>query len=244
MARTPALVFVHGAGSNADFWHEQRAAFPEAHFLNLPGHTDARTRHSTGDGLHSIEGYAGWVAAHIDDAGLDNVVLNGHSMGGAITLALALQKPGWLRAIVLTSTGARLRVDPRLLELLRADYPAAVDFIIQRSFASTLEPLSYARKVKLNGTHRQMLRTPQAVTLGDYEACDRFDVIGTLGEIEVPALCIVGSHDEMTPPKYSEYLAAHIPGAELTVIEGAGHMLPLERPGEYNSRLAEFVRRL
>jgi pimeloyl-ACP methyl ester carboxylesterase len=62
-----------------------------------------------------------------------------------------------------------------------------------------------------------------------------------LGEIEVPALCIVGARDEMTPPRYSEYMAARIPGGRLVVIEGAGHMLPLEQPAAYNAALAEFA---
>ena len=51
---------------------------------------------------------------YVESAGLRDVVLNGHSMGGAITLMLALQRPDWLRGIVLTGTGARLRVSPQL----------------------------------------------------------------------------------------------------------------------------------
>src|SRR5207244_3712195 len=113
--------------------------------------------------------------------GTASVVLNGHSMGGAIALTLALRRPAWLRAIVLTGTGARLRVLPRLLELLRTDYPAAVDLIVEQSFAPPPPGgLTYAQRAQRNGTKRQLLRTPQAVTLGDYEACDRFDVMPRL----------------------------------------------------------------
>jgi pimeloyl-ACP methyl ester carboxylesterase len=240
-AAPPTLVFVHGAGSNAGFWHGQQAVFPGAHFLTLPGHYDPYTRQATGEGPGSIEEYAGWVERYVRAAGPGRVVLNGHSMGGVIALTLALREPGWLRGLVLTGTGARLRVSPRLLALLRTDYPAAIDFIIEHSFANASEPLSYAQKVRLNGTRRQLERTPQAVTLGDYEACDRFDVMDKVGAIRVPALCIVGAQDEMTPPRYSKYLASQIPGARLVVIEGAGHMLPLERPAEYSTALAEFL---
>lgn len=126
--------------------------------------------------------------------------------------------------------------------MLRTDYPAAVDLIVEQSF--TPPPpggLTYAQRAQRTGTKRQLLRTPQAVTLGDYEACDRFDVMSRLGEIDVPTLCIMGAQDRMTPPKYTEYLHEHIKGSRLEVIEGAGHMLPLERPVEYNRRLAEFL---
>src|SRR5205823_6291274 len=148
----------------------------------------------------------------------------------------------WLRAIVLTGTGARLRVLPRLLELLRTDYPAAVDLIMDLGFAPPPPGgLTYAQRARRNGVKRQLLRTPQAVTLGDYEACDRFDVVSRLGEIDIPTLCIAGAQDRMTPPKYSQYLHEHIKGSRLEVVEGAGHMLPLEQPEEYNRRLSEFL---
>jgi pimeloyl-ACP methyl ester carboxylesterase len=45
----------------------------------------------------------------------------------------------------------------------------------------------------------------------------------------------------MTPPRYSEYLHSKIAGSRLEVIEGAGHMLPMEQPEEYNRRVAAFV---
>ena len=61
------------------------------------------------------------------------------------------------------------------------------------------------------------------------------------GEIKLPALCMVGREDKMTPVKYSEYLHSAIEGSQLEVIEGAGHMLPIEKPEEYNRRVAAFL---
>lgn len=177
----------------------------------------------------------------MEEVALSRVVLNGHSMGGAITLTLALRRPVWLAGIVLTGTGARLRVLPMLQQLLRTDYPAAVDLIIGQSFAPVPEPLTYKQKLKLNGARRHLLRTPQYVTVVDYEACDRFDVMQQIGNIAVPTLCLVGAQDAMTPPKYSEYLHSRIVGSSLAVIEGAGHMLPLEQPEQYNRHVADFL---
>jgi pimeloyl-ACP methyl ester carboxylesterase len=228
---------VHGAGSSSDFWYRQRAAFPDGHYLDLPGHGRNEERYRS-----SVEEYAHWLKGYIESNGLRNVVLNGHSMGGAITLTLALQRPKWLHSVILTGTGARLRVSPLLLELLRSDYPAAVQAILEASFAPPQGALSYAQKVRLNGTRRQLLRTPREVTLADYEACDRFDVMERVGEIKLPTLCIVGARDKMTPVKYSEYLHGAIEGSYLEVIEGAGHMLPIEKPEEYNSKVATFLR--
>lgn len=180
------------------------------------------------------------MEGYVESAGLSDVVLNGHSMGGAITIVLALRRPPWLRGIILTGTGARLRVSPDLIELLRNDYPTAVDKIIGESFAVGGE-LSYAQKVRMTGTRRQLLRTPREVTLADYQACDRFDIMERVGEINVPTLCIVGALDKMTPLKYSEYLHTAIDGSQLEVIEGAGHMLSIEKSEEYNRSVALFL---
>jgi pimeloyl-ACP methyl ester carboxylesterase len=234
------LVFVHGAGSSADFWHWQRAAFPDAHYLDLPGHG----QWSGASGRATVDAYADWVTDYLRSLGLDDVVLNGHSMGGAIALTLALQRPRWLRAIVLTCTGARLRVSPDLLKLLGEDYEAAVEWIVEMSFAPQRGPLSYAQKVRRNGTRRQLLRTSQEVTLRDYEACEQFDVMDRVSRIELPTLCIVGASDRMTLPKYSEYLRNAITGSRLEIVDGAGHMLPIEKPEEYNRKVAEFLESL
>jgi pimeloyl-ACP methyl ester carboxylesterase len=230
------IVFVHGAGSNAGFWQRQQGAFSDAHFVDLPGHgvNAAQTP-------RDIAGYADWVESYVGEAGIADVVLNGHSMGGAVALTLALRHPVWLKALVLTGSGARLPVDARLLELLRSDYPAAVDTIVKESFAATAVPPTYAQKVRLNGTRRQLVRMRPEVALADYEACTHFDVTGRLHEIELPTLCIVGEQDVMTPPHLSRELYEGIHGSRMEIIEGAGHMLPLEQPEEYNRALAAFV---
>ena len=229
------IVFIHGAGSNAGFWHRQQTAFPDAYFVDLPGH-GANAEGPPRD----LGGYAEWIDSYVNEKGLSTVVLDGHSMGGAVALALALRHPVWLRALVLTGSGARLPVDGELLRLLRYDYPAAVDLIVGQSFAPAAMPPTYAQKVRINGTRKQLLRTRPDVALADYEACTRFDVTDPLGEIAVPTLCIVGEYDRMTPPHLSRELHKGIRDSRLEIIDGAGHMLPLEQPDVYNRVLAAF----
>ncbi|HET9492904.1 MAG TPA: alpha/beta hydrolase, partial [Chloroflexia bacterium] len=183
------IVFVHGAGSSADFWHWQPEAFPGARYVNLPGHGGEPPL----PGGASVEGYARWLEGYVAEEGLEKVCLVGHSMGGAIAQQVAVGKPWWLWAVVLVGTSARLRVSARLRDTLREDYPAAVDLIVKWSFARPEGDLTYAQKVRRNGTRKQMLRTPPEVTLGDYEACSRFDLSGRVGEITVPVLVLSGA---------------------------------------------------
>lgn len=235
-------VFVPGAGASHEFWLGQAEAFPAARWLDLPGHGPfPRTHGPPPDAnpplpLISIDAYADWIAGQAEVEGWREVVLAGHSMGGAIVLALALRRPAWLKGLVLASTGARLRVAPELLRLIADDYPAAVEWIVANTFGPQAHP--YRRE----GARRQLLRMPPAVTLGDYRACDAFDVRAALeaGGVVVPTLVICGTEDVTTPPKYSEYLAAHIPHAALAWVGNAGHRAPLEQPASWNAAVAAW----
>jgi 3-oxoadipate enol-lactonase len=59
--------------------------------------------------------------------------------------------------------------------------------------------------------------------------------------IEVPTLVLVGGEDTVTPPELSRELAEAIPGAELHILAGAGHLANLERPADFNRLVEEFV---
>ncbi|CAG0943739.1 Epoxide hydrolase A [Anaerolineae bacterium] len=82
------------------------------------------------------------------------------------------------------------------------------------------------------------------MTHGDYTACNGFDISTRVVEIRAPALAICGTADKMTPVKYSEFLVSKISGARLALVEGAGHYVMIEKPGQVNQALVEFVKGL
>jgi pimeloyl-ACP methyl ester carboxylesterase len=69
----------------------------------------------------------------------------------------------------------------------------------------------------------------------------RQDAQALLSSIRVPTLVLVGSEDALTPPALSEEMHRNIPGAELVVIEGAGHLSNLEQPDRFNDALGRFL---
>ena len=83
-----------------------------------------------------------------------------------------------------------------------------------------------------------MLKNRPTVMQGDFRACDAYNLADQLDQIQTPTLILVGEQDKMTPLRFSEELAEGIPGAELTVIPRAGHMVALEQP----KRVAEGIR--
>ena len=222
------LVFVHGAGGGPYSWYRQKDYFGDrADPVALPGHP-------SGKGENRIAPYVAWLKEYIGRQGYQEVVLVGHSMGGAVTQAIALERPNWLKAIVLVGTGARLRVLPAIFEELKTDYEAYIEHSVTRGAAS-LTPEDVERR-------RAWLRQMDPMVIhGDFEACDKFDIMNDVSRITLPTLIIVGRDDQMTPVKYAEYLHQKIAGSRLVIVEGAGHAVPMEKPDEVNRAIDDFV---
>jgi pimeloyl-ACP methyl ester carboxylesterase len=83
-----------------------------------------------------------------------------------------------------------------------------------------------------------------AVQLNDFLCCDKFDIMDRVGEIKLPVLAIVGDKDNMTPPKYTQYLAAHLPECRMSIIEGAGHLVFMEKPDQVNNTIEGFLKQI
>jgi pimeloyl-ACP methyl ester carboxylesterase len=223
------VLFVHGAGGNHEIWENQTKYFRNAIAIDLPGH-------DVGEGKRTIEEYVEDVRRFCDQESLKNFVMVGHSMGGAITLKFALTYPEYLKAIVLVSTGAKLRVAPIVFEEIKRDYNNFLELMKEYAFSNKTPSWVKDKAVKL------MRSVKPQVVYGDFEACDKFDVMGSLDRINLPTLIICGRDDLLTPVKYSEYLRAHIRKSELRVIDDAGHMVMLEKPQEFNEILENFLR--
>ncbi len=228
----PVLLLIHGAGGSHLDWPVglRRLADTAVLTLDLPGHG-----RSPGSGRDTISAYADVVDSFINIRKLEKVVLAGHSMGGAIALVLALRQPSWLAGLVLLATGARLPVSDAILQQAISDFEAATAFVAKYSWARHVPDA--VREVGLE----RLRQTAPAVLHGDFVACNTFDARERLAEIEVPTLVIGAAEDKMTPPKFSEFLAAHIPGAKLLILENTGHMLTLEREGEVETAVQTFM---
>ena len=69
----------------------------------------------------------------------------------------------------------------------------------------------------------------------------RQDQTSFLSQIVTPTLILVGSEDAITPPADAELMHREIPGSRLEIINGAGHVLNLEKPEEFNATVMKFL---
>ncbi len=233
----PPIVLIHGAGGMHLHWP------PQARYLSgqrvyapdLPGHG-----RSNSAGANSITDYARAIVDFLDDLELSAALIAGHSMGGAVALQIALDFPERALGLCLVATGAKLRVEPELLNGIAREETITATFqrLNELEFGPEVNP-----RMKELSLQRMRDIDPQ-ILYADYLACDAFDVTARLGEINTPTLILCGTHDLLTPLKFSEYLRENITGAQLVPFERAGHMLMLEQAEAFTQTLEEFANTL
>jgi len=231
------LLLIHGAGGSHLYFP------PELRRLNgfrifspdLPGHGKSK-----GVGAQSVKSYVQQIQDFMDAINLPAAIIVGHSMGSAIALQLALDAPDRVLALAILGGGSRLRVAPALLEQTanEATFSIAVEMITKAAFApDTPETLT-------STAAKRMEEIRPTVLHGDFLACNDFDISEHIAAINKPTLILCGTEDKMTPPKYAKSLHEAMPNSELTLIEGAGHMLMLEKPHKVAEEVERFIRGL
>ncbi|WP_248517001.1 alpha/beta fold hydrolase [Salinarchaeum laminariae] len=235
-SESPVLL-VHGSGGCHAIWRSQFRLADDRPVvaLDLSGHGES-------DDVDADSGYE-TLAAYADDVvavaeATDASIVAGNSLGGAVALHVALERTDELSldGLVLAGTGARLAVLESLREWLADDFDRAIEFLHApgRLFADPDPEL-------VEASESVMRETGRAVTERDFLTCHAFDVRDRLGEIDVPTLAIVGENDQLTPPRYHEFLASELPDAALAIVDDAAHMAMLEQPDAFNSALGRFT---
>jgi len=235
-ANKPTLVFIHGSSQNRLFWRSQVQTLGDVAntvAMDLPGHGT-----SQGPGYDQVTDYVQAVMDFIDEEKIPHPIPCGLSLGGAIALELLIDHGERISAGILMNTGARLKVNPLIFETIQNDFDKFVESIVVmgisgKSDVDALRPLIQEVSVC----------TPD-VAAGDFQACNRFDVMDRLHLIKTPVLVMTARDDVLTPAKYGKYLGEQISGATVQSIEDAGHLSPLEKPDEINKAIRQFLQQL
>ncbi len=234
------VVLVHGAAMDGSVWRYQAEGLVEAGFtpiaVDLPGHG-----HSEGEPSSTARGYAGWLLAYLSV--LDAPVhLVGHSMGALIVLEATAARPDLVRSVTLIGVADEMRVNPDLLAGAEAG---------DLSMFSTMGEWMHARTPAgasdwtVADTVRILQGARPGVAAADLTACSEYpSAAATAARLDRPLLLILGEQDLMTKPAAAQPIADAARDATTVIVRGAGHLLPVERPGVVNEALVKFLERV
>lgn len=194
----------------------------------------------------SMDDYAGDVIDLLDALHIEDAVIGGLSMGGYVALALFRLAPRYFRGIVLADTRPQadtaegIEGRKRLLAVVQEKGPAAVaDEMLPKLLGEDTrrdQPGTVERVREL-----VMASSTSGIAAAITALMTRPDSTSVLPSIHCPTLILVGEQDIVTPPAVSRDMQRAIPGSDLVVIPGAGHLSSLERPDAFNAALAPFL---
>ena len=241
----PAILFIHGYPLDHSIWEHQVAHLDGwtriAPDLRGMGQSDAP------DLGYSMQTYAEDLLALLTAMGVDKVVLCGLSMGGYVAFEMLRRARERVRGLILmdtraeadTAEGKKAR-DAAAQQAREGGAEAIAGAMLPKMLATAPAPGQPELRQKLQ---RMMAATPVAGILGALGALkerpDSHPLLPTLKGI--PTLVVVGEDDQITPVAGARTMAAAIPGAQLRVVSGAGHLTPLEQPDVTTRAVADFL---
>jgi len=228
-----AIIFIHGSGESSNIWKNQLKLNINYSLIaiDLPSHNKSESFSKL-----SLDLYVDVIKELVHSLKINEIILCGHSLGGAVIQSFYFKYPENVKALILCATGAKLRVTPIILNSLKNNYQEYLNSIPIGAF--------YRKTPKqiINEFLEEASKINPEIAYADYSICDNFNVMNKINLIDIPCLIIVGKADKLTPLKYSLYFRENIANSELVVIEKAGHMVIIEKPNEVNKAIKEFIK--
>jgi pimeloyl-ACP methyl ester carboxylesterase len=184
----------------------------------------------------------------LEGLGISSAYVLGHSLGGYIAEEIALARPDLVKKLVLASTTSGGKdVIPITAEALSVMTERRGDplELINRGIAVATAPgwaKEHPDEVKELIDYRLSSPVPAAAYAAQVNAGAQHNAEGRVSAIKCPTLVLSGDADRVVPPGNAELLARKIPGAEVRIVRGAGHLLPIEAPEATASVLRAFLR--
>jgi 3-oxoadipate enol-lactonase len=239
------LVFLHGIGGAARGWRAQLDHFSDRYRAiawDMPGYGGSAPLSTV-----SIATLADALQDFLKQVGATKPVLVGHSIGGMIVQQWLVQHPVDARAVVLAQTSPAFGkadgdwqksfIDARLGPLDRGETMVSLAPTLVRDLVGDdpdASGMALARDC--------MASVPEATYRATMLALLGFDQRQALKDIKVPTLVLSGSKDNNAPAPMMAKMASFIPSASYVELEGAGHLVNLERPAIFNATLDQFLK--
>lgn len=238
------VVFINGLTMTATGWAYQIGPFSEK-YKALRYDCRGQGESDKPGEPYTQQMHAEDLSGLMNELGIEKAHIIGLSNGGMIAQHFALMFPEKTGALVLVDTCSYVG---KLLELtvqswIRATESGGNDlrydvFLPQIFSESFIE--NNGEMIKSMKEFSATVNNPEAV-INLAKASMSHDLREEVSKIKAPTLIVVGEEDILIPPRYSRELNQEIEGSELLVIEGSGHVPPIEKPDVFNTKVLEFL---
>ena len=224
------VLLIMGLGSNAYGWY-RTIPWLSTRYEVIAFDNRGTGRSDVPAGAYSIAQMAADAAAVLDAAGRDRVHVVGASLGGMIAQRVTLAYPQQVRSLVLICTtpggphAARASDDVLNAMVQGGEDPSTIyrrnAWFLYGADTRTNHP----ERIEEDLVYRGKIPTSPAGYFGQLQAAMSHDTWDELSSISSPTLVVHGDADLLVPTDNGRLLAQRIPGAELVLVPGAGHML-------------------
>ena len=240
----PAVLGIHGSGPGASAistWRGNVPALVGNHRvigIDLAGFGASTT---TGDVPYTVPTWAQQCFALLDALGIDEVSLIGNSLGGRISMEMALMQPARMQKLVLMGSGGLLVEPTPALRALREYTPSFENmqrlvtecFLFDPALASdALVRERYDASEKTFATYKGMFTADRSGMVLTPEA---------IASIATPSLVVHGRDDKVIPPENGVQISRLLNDADLHVFARCGHWAQFERRADFNTLVAAFL---
>ena len=242
---TKAIIFLHGFPYDHFMWDAQVTEFNGNYFCvtyDIRGLGES----NAGDGQFTMESFVDDLEKVIDESKLEKPVLCGLSMGGYISLRAMERMQEKFSALILCDTkseaddnNGKLKRAAAIKQISSGDFDNFIESFVQNCFSDKFvkEYESEYREV----VDRSKNNDPLGVRGGLLAMAGRTDTTEHLSKIYIPTLVICGSEDKLSPQNVMKSMSEKIHNSKFVIIEGAGHMTPIENSQKVNSAIKEFL---
>ncbi|MEH2421014.1 MAG: alpha/beta fold hydrolase [Nostoc sp.] len=253
----PVALIIHG-GPGADHTLDKPTFSLLSHKLQLV-YFDHRGQGRSARGVketYTLDNNVEDMEALRQYLGLDKIVVLGSSYGGMVALSYAIRYPQNVSHLVLISTVADSRFLTRAQEILAERGTEEQKAIAQRLWDGTFENEEQLREFfqvmmplysftydpnSLQPASNPMILSPDAINVAFGGFLRSYSVLEELHKITSPTLVIVGRHDWICPPEFSEEIASKIPNADLRIFENSSHSIRVDEPEALRDAIAGFL---
>jgi pimeloyl-ACP methyl ester carboxylesterase len=242
-APDPAVVFVHGLGGSSYSWWAQLAACEAAGYRAIAYDQRGAGRSAKPPGPYSVELWTEDLERVLDRLGVAHAILVGHSVGCMIAEHAAVRLGERVRGLMVVGGALRWRPEsaPVFEERVELALAGRMDEIAATVTQTGLSERCRARDPTLYGLFRELIASNEPRPYADWSAATAKAEMTELDQVACPSLAVCGELDPVAPPAFAEAIAAAMPDARATVIEGAAHWCQLEAPAAVSEVLLRFL---